>query len=111
MRDRNSTAIAVHIVDWRRTKPSDIHVAGGDLELANGECHGAVDSKLVLLVAVRVASRLRRQLIEPAGRNRVPHIAGSNRQELRHPNRDVYLGDGCVHFADVETGELETDPL
>ena len=82
MRDRNSTAIAVHVIRGSGTKPSDIHVAGGDLELANGERHGSVDSKLVLLVAVGEASRLRRQLIEPACRNRVPHVAGSHRQEL-----------------------------
>ena len=81
----DSTAIAVRIVRWRRTEPPDVHVAGGDLELANGERHGSVDAKLVLVVAVREASRLRRQLVEPACGNRVTHVAGSHRQELRQP--------------------------
>ena len=109
MRDRYATAIAVHVSHWSWTKPSDIHVARGDLELANGERHGSVDSKLVLLVAVRVASRLRRQLIEPACRNRVPHIAGSHRQELCHPNREVNLCDGYLQVADEKPGEFESD--
>src|SRR4029450_4752991 len=100
MRDRYAPAIAVHIGDWRWTKPSDIHVSRGELELANGERHGSVDSKLVFVVAVRVASRLRRQLIEPACRNRVPHIAGGHRQELCHPNREVNLRDGYPQVAD-----------
>ena len=81
----------------------------GDLELANGERHGPVDSKLVLLVAVGEASRLRRQLIEPACRNRVTHVAGSDRQELCRPNRDVNLCDGCLQFADVEPVDFEID--
>ena len=109
MRDRNSTAIAVHVIRGSGTKPSDIHVAGGDLELANGERHGPVDSKLVLLVAVGESSRLRRQLIEPACRNRVTHVAGSHRQELCRPNRDVNLCDWCLQFADVKPVEFEID--
>ena len=96
MRDHDSTAIAVGIISWIGTKPSDIHVADGDLELADGERHGPVDSKLVLLVAVGEASRLRRQLIEPACRNRVTHVAGSHRQELCRPNREVNLCDRCL---------------
>src|SRR4029453_16650588 len=86
MRDRNFSAVTVRIVRWRRTEPSDIHVAAGDLELANGECHGPVDSKLVLVVAVGESSRLRRQLIEPACRNRVIHVAGGHPQQLTRPN-------------------------
>ena len=71
--------------------------------LRTANANGSVDSKLVLVVAVRVASRLRRQLIEPACRNRVPHIAGSDRQELCHPNREVNLRDGYLQARRCKT--------
>src|SRR6476646_1089885 len=109
MRDHDSTAIAVDILSWSWEKPSDIHVADGDLELPEGESHGAVDAELVLPIAVGESCRLRRELIEAAGRNRVVHVAGSNRQKLCRPNREVHLPDRCFQVADVKSVESQSN--
>ena len=56
----------------------------------------------------KVSVKPRRALggcVETAGRNLVIQIAGSNRQKLRRPNRDVHLRDRYVHFAVVEAVE------
>ena len=95
----------------RRTEPSDIHVAVGDLERANGELHRPVDSKLVLLECVGELPAAAAWLVEPAWRNLVIQIAGSNRQKLCRPNRDVDLCDRRVHFAVVEAVEVQSDAL
>jgi hypothetical protein len=109
MRDRNAAAIAVHVIGRSGTKPTDIHVASGDLELANAERHGSVDSKLLLLVAVGESSRMRRELIEAACRNRVIHVARSHREKLRRPNRKVDLRDWDIQVADVEPIQFQID--
>src|SRR6185436_16079112 len=111
IRGRNSATIAIGIVRGRGTKPSDIHVAGGNLQLPDGEWDGPVDSKLVLLVAVRKTSGLRRQFIEPARGNRVRHVAGSHGQKLCRADRNVDLCDWCVYCANVESVEFQIDPF
>ena len=63
---------------------------------ANGELHCPVDSKLVLLERVGETGRALRGCIESAWRNLVIQVAGSNRQKLCRPNRDVHLGDRYV---------------
>src|SRR4029450_12204733 len=100
----NSLAIAVDVTGL--TKPPDIHVAVGDLEFSNGELQYPVNSELVLLERVREACRLFGGFIETAWRDLVVQIAGSNRQKLRHPNRDVHLRPGYCHFAVVEAVDI-----
>ena len=79
--------------------------------LADGDPNRPVDPELVLVVAVREPSRLRRQLVEPARGNPVVHVAGSDGQEPRRSDRDVDLRDGYAQFADVERVDLEIDRL
>ena len=61
-------------------------------------------------VSVKPA-RVRRGCVETAWRNLVVQIAGSNRQKLRHPNRDVNLRHRCCHFAVVEAVDVQSDPV
>src|SRR5689334_22046752 len=91
MRDANSLAIAVDFIG--RTKPADIHVAVGDFELSDGELQRSVDSKLVLLERVAETWRLLYGFVQAARRDLVIEIAGSDREKLCRPNRDVDLYD------------------
>src|SRR4030095_13805822 len=107
----NSTAITVAVFCWSWTKPSDVHVATGDPEPADGKSNGAVDSKLLLVVAVGKRTRHIREFIKSACRNRVKQVARSNRQKLCHANRHVNLCGRYVQLADVKAVEFEIDPL
>jgi hypothetical protein len=57
---------------------------------------------LVLLEGVKEACRLFGDCIKAAGRNLVIQVAGSHRQKLRYPDRDVHLRHRYCHFAVVE---------
>src|SRR4029453_8481205 len=109
MCNRNFLAIAVDVTGL--TKPPDIHVAVGDLEPMNRELQRPVDSKLVLPQRVRKTGGERRGFRKAAGRHFVIQVAGSNRQKLRHPNRDVHLRHRYCHFAVVEAVEVQSDPV
>src|ERR1700684_1078281 len=99
MRDRDPIAIAVDLFFRKRLsrirvcweKPTDIHVAVGDLKLMDREHNCPVDPKLVLLVPAGKSSRSIREFIEAACRDRVIEIAWSDRKKSRHPDRGVNL--------------------
>jgi hypothetical protein len=89
IRDPDPIAIAIDIIGLK--KPSDIHVALGDLKLVDREHHRPVDPKLVLLEAASKSSRNIREFVKAACRDRVIEIAGCDRKKLCRPNSDVSL--------------------
>jgi len=70
-----------------------------------------IDPKLVLLVTTSEPRRLRREFIKPACRNRVMHIAGSDRQKLCRANRNVKLFDWRFQIANVKAVGFDIDPF
>src|ERR1700730_3809856 len=119
MRHRDPSAIAVDLFCWKRAagirvcwkKPSDIHIALGDLKLMDREHNRPVDPKLVLLDPVSKSSRNIREFIQAACRDRVIQIAGSDRKKFCHPDGAVNLGGRRLQFADVKPIEFKIDPL
>ena len=71
----------------------------------------AVDPKLPLLITTSEPRRLRREFIKPACRNRVMHIAGSDRQKLCRANRNVKLFDWRFQIANVKAVGFNIDPF
>src|SRR5207248_1317924 len=109
MRDPDPTAIAVDVVPC--SKPSDIHFALRDLKLVDREHNRLVDPKLVLLVTASKSWRMVREFIEPACRDGVIEIAGSDRKKFCRSKSGVKLRCWCLRFADVKAVELKIDPL
>jgi hypothetical protein len=70
-----------------------------------------VDPKLALLTTTSEPRRRRREFIKPACRNRVIHIAGSDRQKLCRANRNVKLCDWCFQIANVKAIGFNIDPF
>src|ERR1700730_5316051 len=113
------SAIAVDLFCWKRAagirvcwkKPSDIHIALGDLKLMDREHNRPVDPKLVLLDPVSKSSRKIRESIQAAWRDRVIEIAGRDRKEFCRPKGGVKLCGRRLHFADVKPIEFKIDPL
>src|SRR4051794_29691436 len=116
---RDPSAIAVDLFCWKRAacirvcwkKPSDIHIALGDLKLMDGEHNRPVDPKLVLLDPVSKSLRKIRKFMQAARGDRVIEIAGSDRKKLCHPDRSVNLGGRRLHLPDVKPIEFKIDPL
>ena len=91
MRDRDPIAIAIDIISIGWKKPSDIHVALGDLKLVDREPNRPVDPKLVFVEAASKSLRNIREFVKAACRDRVIEIAGSDRKKFCRPNRGVKL--------------------
>ena len=109
MGDPDSVAIAVDFIC--RPEPPDIHVAVGDFESADRELDCPVDAKLVLLERVGEPRRKANALVETAWRDLVIEVTGSNRQELRGPNRQVNLCDWYVDVTVVKAVGAQSDSL